>query len=435
MRHFNRRRLTAVVTAVAVAAVVSGCGGGGAGESGSRKEGDLTVLELWTHNGGNTTELNVVNQIVKDFNKSQSDYKVEVQAFPQDSYNDSVTAAASAKKLPCIMDIDAPIVPNWAWAGYLKPLDLSDEVTSNLLPTALGKVNGDLYSFGYYDVSLTMLSRRSVLHKAGIRIPTVERPWTREEFEAALDKLKATGDYTYPLDLGTGGKGEWIPYGYSPILQSFGGDLLDRDSMTTADGMLNGHAALAWAEWMQHVITAKYAARKSGADSTADFVNGKTAIVYTGSWSFDAATKKYGKDAVFLPPPDFGNGPKVGGGSWQWGVSSGCAAPEGAQAYMRFAANPKYFVAFANALGLIPVDTKVVDKVRDYAPGGDAAVFLDFAKKYAVIRPPTAAYPFISSTFQKATLDILAGGDPKSILDKATEDIDDNIKQNGNYEF
>ena len=53
--------------------------------------------------------------------------------------------------------------------------------------------------------------------------------------------------------------------------------------------------------------------------------------MWTGSWAADAVTEKYGDDVVFLPPPDFGNGPKIGGGSWQWGMSADCAAKDAAR--------------------------------------------------------------------------------------------------------
>ena len=77
---------------------------------------------MWTHNAGNKGELAAITKIVNDYNASQTKYKVKMQAFPQDSYNQSVVAAAASKKLPCILDIDGPNVPNWAWAGYLAPL-------------------------------------------------------------------------------------------------------------------------------------------------------------------------------------------------------------------------------------------------------------------------------------------------------------------------
>jgi len=430
-------QLRRVVAAAAVAGVTLGLGAcsSGSNGSGATTENGVTTLTLWTHNGGNDVELDVNKKVVADFNASQDKYKIKVQSFPQASYNDAVTAAAAAKKLPCIMDIDGPNVPNWAWAGYLEPLDIPDSVFIDNLPSTLGTVDDTLYSFGHYDVAMNLTTRKSILEKYDIRIPTIDQPWTGEEFDAALAKIKAGGDYDYPLDLGTAGSGEWLPYAYSPMLESFGGDLINRDSYETADGVLNGPDAIAWADWFQSTIDNGYAAKKSGADSTVDFVNGKTAIVWTGSWSADAVTDKYDDDALFLPPVDFGHGAKIGGASWQWGMSSDCAAKEGAQEYLEFSAQPKYYVEYSKALGLIPANTSVAAQLPNFAPDGKYRVFLDLAKAFATVRPVTPAYPFISTTFQKATQDIISGGDPKKILDKAASDIDSNIKSNGGYEF
>ena len=132
---------TSVVALVAVL-VLAGCGGKApSGGGGSSEGGELT---LWTHNAGNKEELAVVNQIVSDYNASQTKNQVKVQAFPQAAYNDAVTAAATSKKLPCILDMDAPIVPNWAWAGYLAKLDLPQDVVDKQLPSTLGKWKEDL---------------------------------------------------------------------------------------------------------------------------------------------------------------------------------------------------------------------------------------------------------------------------------------------------
>ena len=169
------------------------------------------------------------NQIVKDFNASQAKYKVVVQAFPQASYNDAVVAAATAKKLPCILDTDAPIVPNWAYAGYLAELNLPAELTGKQLPSTLGKYKDKLYSIGYYDAALGLFAHKDALTAAGLREPTLDKPWTAEEFNGALPKIKASGNYANVFDLATGDPTtEWWTYGYSPFLQSFGGDLIDR---------------------------------------------------------------------------------------------------------------------------------------------------------------------------------------------------------------
>ncbi len=73
-----------------------------------------TELTMWYHGAGNPTELELINGLINDFNASQADWKVTLESFPQITYNDSVTAAALAGNLPDIIDVDGPIMPNWA---------------------------------------------------------------------------------------------------------------------------------------------------------------------------------------------------------------------------------------------------------------------------------------------------------------------------------
>lgn len=96
------------------------------------------------------------------------------------------------------------------------------------------------YSLGQFDVALLNYARKSVLEKFNIRIPTLDQPWTLDEFNAALKTLKDSGEFNYTIDVNAQFTGEWWSYAYSPMLQSFGGDLIDRSTFTTAEGLLNG---------------------------------------------------------------------------------------------------------------------------------------------------------------------------------------------------
>ncbi|MDH6437465.1 multiple sugar transport system substrate-binding protein [Streptomyces sp. SAI-144] len=426
MESRTRRLAVSSIAALAAAALVAGCGGSGStGSSGA----DGNTLTLWTHNAGNAAEYGVVKQVVKDFNASQSKYKVKIQAFPQGSYNDSVVAAASARKLPCLLDVDGPNVPNWAWGGYLAPLDLSkgQVAVKDQLPSTVGTYQGKTYASGFYDVALTMYSRKSVLKKYGIRVPTLDKPWTKTEFGDALARLKSGGKFKNPLDLGTGDPGEWWPYAYSPMLQSFGGDLIDRSTYKSAKGALNGDKAVEWGEWFRSLVTKGYAPQKSSKSPGDDFRNGKTAIQWDGSWSAQANIDKFGSDLAILPPVDFGDGPKIGGASWQWAMSSSCSNKAGAQAYLNFSRQTKYFVDFAKATGTIPATSVAAQQVKGYETGGQFNIFLKEAQKFAVVRPVTPAYPYISTVFSKTAMDILAGADVKGALDQAVSQIDNNL--------
>ena len=103
-------------------------------------------LSLWYHGAGNPEEREVILQIIDDFNASQGEYVVDIEEFPQESYNESVVAAALAGDLPDIIDMDGPVMPNWAWAGYIQPLNISEDQLAGFLPGAIGRWDGELYS-------------------------------------------------------------------------------------------------------------------------------------------------------------------------------------------------------------------------------------------------------------------------------------------------
>ena len=428
----NKRFTRILATSVAAAALVGTLGACGKGSASATSEGSNEIT-MWTHNAGNPEELAAVQGVVDSYNKSaDAKAKIKVQAFPQDSYNDSVVSAAASGNLPCIVDIDGPNVPNWAWAKYLEPLKLDADLSKNL-PSTVAKWDGETYAVGTYDVSLAMLARKSDLAAAGVRIATVEKPWTKEEFQEALTKLKALGKWEHPLDMGTAGTGEWLPYAYSPLLQSFGGDLVNRDGFETADGALNGEEAVEWAKWFHGLAEQGFMATKSGKDAVQDFLNNKSGIVYTGSWAADTAMSAVKDDLAIMPTVDLGKGPKVGGGSWQWGVTSGCANSEAAMDYLSYSLKPENIAAVAKATGTIPATDEAAALLPEYAEGGASRIFMDFSREYAVMRPETPAYPFISTEYGKAVQDILAGAEPKTALDKAVKAIDANIKSNGGY--
>jgi multiple sugar transport system substrate-binding protein len=428
MRIPTRRLLASGLLVVVLTSVPACSSSAGTGRS---ADGGLT---LWTHNAGNPEELAVVQQIADEWNTAHPDKKVTVQAFPQAAYNEAVVGAATAKKLPCILDTDAPTVPNWAYAGYLAPLDLPADLLAKQLPSTVGTYQGKTYSVGYYEAALALFARKSALTAAGVRVPSLERPWTAAEFDRALPAIKADGSYPITLDLGTGETTtEWWTYAYSPFLQSFGGDLINRDTYRTADGVLNGDQALAWATWLQGLVKQGYSPKKSGQDAFADFVNGKSAMVWSGIWNAGSLSKV--ADGVVLPPPDFGNGPRIGGGSWQWAVSDSCADKATAMEYLRSSLTAKNIAAFAARQNVIPATEEAAAIAPGWQVGGKKRFFLDESKKLATVRPPTPGYPYLTTTFAKATQDIVAGGDPRQILDRAVEEIDQDLKSSTYYGF
>jgi multiple sugar transport system substrate-binding protein len=330
--------------------------------------------------------------------------------------------------------MDGPVMPNWAWAEAIVPLELPKELTDKHLPSAIGRWNGRIYSIGYWDAALSILARRSALQENDIRIPTRDRPWTREEFDQALVTLKERGGFEYPIDMGVADAGEWWPYAYSPFLQSFGGDLIDRKDFRSAEGVLNGPEGVAFGEWFQSLFERELASRTPSL-ANADFLNGDVALSWNGNWQAPLAIETHKDDVIFLPPPDMGTGPKIGGASWQWGVSANCDQQQGAMDYIEFSLQTKYIVDFINATGNIPATEEAAAQIDAYKPGGRLAEMVDFSREYAVIRPPTPAYAVISNVFERSMKDVMNGADVKGALDRAVDQIDFNIQANDGYGF
>ncbi|WP_084783982.1 sugar ABC transporter substrate-binding protein [Marinobacterium aestuarii] len=392
-------------------------------------------LKLWRHETANIAEIDVSKAAVERFNQSQQRWKIEVEMIPEGSYTETVTAAALANDLPCVLDMDQPVVPNFAWSGYLRPLKglVSQEVLDSLIESAKGTYKDDIYSVGQFEVALALFSRHSILKEHGIRIATTEQPWTKEEFLQALATLKASGKFAYPLDMRTGWKGEWYSYGYAPMLQSFGADQIDRSDYRTVEGVLNGKQAIAWGEFFQNLFAEGYVDRNPSDDKA--FSQGRAALDYVGSWEMANHVTSFGDDLAVMPVPDFGSGPVVGGGSWHWGITQSCAHPEGAAAFLDYILQPNEIAAMSEATGMIPSTPAAAELTEHYRTGGDWRFFYDYSAAYAKLRPATPAYPIISSTFETMLRNIKDGADVLDSLDQAVDTIERNISDNKGYGF
>lgn len=381
-------------------------------------------LVLWKNQAGFDEEA-VTAAAIERFNKAQSRWHVSAQSLPQGAYSQQIVAASLAGRMPCIMAVDNPQLARFVWAGHLQPLTahvpagLADTVN----PSAVGRYKGDVYSLGQFDAALAIFVRRSTLASVGARIPTLDRPWSGTEFQAILERLKASGRYRYPLDLSTrDNKADWWTYGFSPLLQSFGGDLVDRKSMRTAEGVLNGPDAMRFGTWFQQLFAKGLVSRMEPDEHS--FVSGRSAMAYTGNWWAPDYRKAAGDDLLILPPPDFGHGVVLGGGSWQWAIGKSCPHPDGAGAFISFLMQPAEIAAVSDAIGLIPTTAAGAAASREYGPGGRNRVFYDLLLRFARQRPETPAFNEISNAFYRATRDMMDGKDVHDALDDAVDDVD-----------
>ena len=102
--------------------------------------------------------------------------------------------------------------------------------------------------------------------------------------------------------------------------------------------------------------------------------------------------------------------------------------------YMKFAAQDKYVASVQRPPPPSRPPMPRRPTVKGYEPGGDNAIFREYTKKFAVLRPETPGYPFIATGFTKTAQDILNGADAKKALDQLVKDIDANQESNNYFE-
>jgi multiple sugar transport system substrate-binding protein len=398
--------------------------------------GSTITVQLFFHSGQGP-ERDALNATLSAFNEEKPNIQVDAVQLPESRYTNEVNIAAMAHSLPCLLDFDGPTLYNYAWSGYLIPLDkyVSPEMRADFLPSILkqGTYNHHLYSLGQFDSGLGLYANKRYLSEAGVRIPTIDNPWTLSEFDTILAKLKNLPGIKYPLDLqmmGTGG--DWFTYGFSPFVESFGGDLIDRKTYQSADGVLNGPNSVAAMTWFQQLFKQGYS-NPWPVDNT-DFVAGRSALSWVGHWVYPDYSKALGDNLLVLPAPNLGKGAKTGMGSWNWGITSSCKAPDAAWKVLNFILSPNEIARMTSADGAVPARKSVIARSTLYAPNGPLHVFAQQLQRgIAEPRPITPAYPTITSAFIVAVSDIAAGADVKEELDRATQEIDQDIKDNQGY--
>ncbi|UCC57410.1 MAG: extracellular solute-binding protein [Gammaproteobacteria bacterium] len=399
---------------------------------------DVTVLQVWAH-AGQATERETLQQQVERFNRQQADVQVQLTFIPERSYNAQVQAAAIAGDLPDVLEFDGPFLYNYVWQGHLIPLEtlLATDLQLDLLQSirAQGTWHNHFYGIGSFDSGLGMFARRSLLMQAGMKdLPLHPKDaWSVVQFNALLNTLTTRDPDGAILDLKFNYPDEWFTYAFSPLIQSAGGDLINREDYQSAREILNSPAAVFAMQNLQNWIN------KGWVDLNVDdaaFTTGRVALSWAGHWEYQRYQEAWGDDLVLLPLPDFGKGSRTGQGSWVWGITRYCEQPRTAADFLEYLLQPGQVLAMANANGAVPATATAIKQSALYREGGPLHLFVvQLNEGYAVPRPQTPAYPVISNAFRRAFADIRSRDDVRAALDRAVQVIDQDIRDNRGYPF
>jgi len=289
-----------------LAAAVAGCGGGGDGSA---------TLRFWAMG----REGEVVQELVRDFERANPDVRVEVQQIPWSAAHEKLLTAFVGGTTPDLAQLGNTWIAEFAALRALEPLGARAEGSSVVEPGAYfpgiwdtNTIDGQLFGIPWYVDTHVLFYRRDILARAGR--DSMPRTWS--EWRSSLEAVKkVVGPDRYAVFLPIN---EWTP----PVI--FG---LQAGSPLLADGASRGAFSAEafrrgfdfWAGLLRDGLAPPVTGNEI-ANLYQEFERGYFAMYITGPWNlgeFERRLPPEMQDAwatAPLPGPD-GPGVSLAGGS------------------------------------------------------------------------------------------------------------------------
>lgn len=395
---------------------------------------DATTITVWVSDGAESV---IYGEMFDDFNaKHEGEIVVDDQYFAQDELLNKLQTAPIVGDAPELIIIDGLQIPYFQDLDMIACLDdyIPEEMKNDVIASvwAENTYDGSIYGVAQFDSGMGLWTRKSILEKIGARIPTsYTEAWTLEEFEDILAKCREAG-YEHPLYIRQN-KVTSLYFNWMPVVASFGGDFLNRDTMT-ATGTLDGEGTIAAFEWMKKMVDEGYVNPACDYED-AFYGRNEAAFSMLGHWKYSDHVGAFGDDAIIVPLPDFGGGVYTCSGSTV-DVMTTAAVERGkadaAWTVLEALMSPEYITMVCNVNGGVPARSSVMDSMEQWQEGGRLYLYREQLEAgISYLRPITPAHSTVYNAVANVCTNIIAGGDPAEELHEAAEYADEIIYENG----
>lgn len=421
------KKVIVTIAAVAGAALVlAGCSTGA--NPGSTGTPQHVTLSFW--HGYTEADGKVLDQIVADFNASQSDITINDTTKTWADIGDQLLTSLSAKQGPDIVALPAENLPVYASKGAFQTLDdwysssgANDSL--NQYAVSMEKIKGSYYGVPSGFVPLSVIYNKTLFDKAGITtFPTTWDEWVADAKALTVDKNHDGTPEQYGMvlpDHATVGNGVWASLFYEG-----GGTIVDDSGNAAVNSDANVQTLTYWANAIK---TDKISPTGvDGINSDKLFTSGKAAMEVGGPWMASVAQGAnidYGIAAIPAGP--------AGAAASAIGISVAVtnqaddAKKAAAEKFFDYFFSKEVSAKWSLGSGWPPLRTDV--PASDVSSNPTVAALTAIAGTARPLLPGIADSTDVLAAVDEATQKALAGGDPKSLLDAANSAVSDALAQ------
>ena len=320
-----------------------------------------TVIEFASW--GSKSEVDILKPLLEDFEKENSDIKVEFMHIPQ-NYFQKIHLLFASNTAPDVIFINNLYLPVYANAGVLEPLNNSDD---NFYPQALEALSfkGQLYAIPRDVSNLVIFYNKDIFDKKHIPYPS--KTWNLNDFLQTAQKL--TDKNTFGISF------EEDPLFYLPYLMSNGGGFLpDEINKSESQKSLNFYADL---RKKYHVAPKN--SESASATMAQMFLQGRLAMYLSGRWMVPKIREEAGFDWDIAQFPNGTKGSIVQLDASGWAVSKSSKHKKEAMKLVEYLSSKDSIEKFTKSGLIVPAREDVANSsvFLDGEKPEHANVFLD----------------------------------------------------------